>query len=51
MTLPLTVGTHVEGNGTGTQRADGKMAANVEPHFVYTVKVTTGGKPVKFSIP
>lgn len=42
MILLLTVGTHVEGNGSGTQRKNGKMAANLEPPFVYTVKATTG---------
>ena len=48
MTLQLTVGTHLEGNGTGTQRENGKMAMNLELPFA---KVTTGGKPVKFSTP
>ena len=51
MTLPLTVRTIVEGNGTGTQRENGKMAASLEALLAYIVKVTTGGKPVKFSTP
>ena len=51
MTLPLTVGTHIEGNGTGTQRENGKMAASLEAPLAFTVKVTTDGKPVKFSTP
>ena len=48
MALPLTVGTYVEGNGTGTK---GKMAMSLEPLLPIIVKVTTGGKPVKFSTP
>lgn len=51
MTLLLTVGTHVEGNGTGTQRQKGRMAASLERLLAYTAKVTIGGKPVKFSTP
>ena len=42
MTLPLTMGTRVEGNGTGTQRENRKMAMSLEPPLACTVKVTTG---------
>ena len=51
MTLSLTVGTHVDGNETGTQRENGKMAATLKPLLAYTAEVTTEGRPVKFTKP
>ena len=51
MTLPLTVGTHVEGNGTGTQRENAKMAATLKLLLAYTAVVTTEGRPVKLAEP
>ena len=51
MTLPLTVGTPIEGNGTGAQRENGKMAATLKPLLAYTAEVTTDGRSVKFSKP
>ena len=44
-------GTRKKGNGTGIQGERGTPAMNPNPLLAYTVKVTTGGKPVESSIP
>ena len=52
MTRPLTVGTRERGNGTGMQRERGRTTAvNLKPLLAFSVEVTTGGNPVKFSTP
>ena len=49
MTHRLTQGTSKKGNGTGIQGERGTPAMNPKPLLAYTVKVTTGGKPVECS--
>ena len=44
-------GTRKKGNGTGKQGERGTPAMNSKPLLAYTVKVTTGGKPVESSTP
>lgn len=45
----LKVGTHIEGNGTVIQREKERLVVSLEPLLAFTVKVTIGGTPVKFS--
>ena len=51
MTRPLTQGAHEKWNGTGIQGERGTPAVNPKPLLAYTVKVTTGEKPVESSTP
>ena len=51
MTRRLTQGTYEKGNGTGIQGERGMPAVNPKPLLAYTVKMTTGGKPVESLTP